>query len=131
MGPWVFQCAQCGAKNYLPVSAMLQPEIRCRGCGQSTSNPPERQERVRKLLAEDRWYADFLDLIFAMEEELGIEYEDADFPEPFVTWRELLMVTLRRGGTSLTEVMVITCMTRHADITVKDIRDKMDEPISR
>lgn len=130
MGPWVHTCAQCGAKNYFNVSEMLLPEICCRYCGFVKANPPEVQARVRRMLAEHNWYPGFLELILAMEEELGIEFEDADFPQPFVTWRRLLDVTLRHTGTAVTEAQVISCMAGYADITEMYIRKKMDDPIA-
>ncbi|WP_143313310.1 hypothetical protein [Chitinophaga eiseniae] len=129
MGPWLYTCPQCGAKNYFQVSAMLSPEIHCHECGFVKMNPPEVRERVGKALEEHKWYAGFLELILAIEEELGISFEDADFPQPFVTWRRLLEVTLLHTGTAITAMQVITIMARYGDITEMDIRERLDEPI--
>nr|WP_295871386.1 hypothetical protein [uncultured Chitinophaga sp.] len=129
MGPWLFTCAQCGAQSYFEVSAMLLPEVRCRACGWVKSNPPEVRERVSKMLEEQHWYAGFLELTLAMEAELGITFEDADFPQPFVTWRRLLEVTRQHTGAVVTEEQVMEIISRISGITETDIRKSIDEPV--
>lgn len=81
------------------------------------------------MLDEHIWYAGFMELLLAMEEELAIEYADADFPQPFVTWRRLLEVTLQYAGTAVTEEQVMEIMARFVNITDMDIRKKLDEPV--
>ncbi|QJB37220.1 hypothetical protein HF324_04875 [Chitinophaga oryzae] len=129
MGPWLYTCAQCGAQNHFEVSAMLLPEIHCRACGFVKTNPPEVRERVGKALEEHKWYAGFLELILAVEEELGISFEDADFPQPFVTWRRLLEVTLQHAGTAVTQEQAMGILAHCAGITEMDIRQRLDEPV--
>lgn len=128
MGPWVHTCRQCGGKSYFNPSDMLLPELMCRHCGSIKINLPEERERMRQLLEEDNWYAGFLELLFKIEEGLGIEYEEVDFPRPFVTWRQLLEVTGRRCG-ALTAEEILSRVAAFSSLTVMDIRQMMDMPV--
>ncbi|NLR82205.1 hypothetical protein [Chitinophaga eiseniae] len=96
----------------MSTSDLLLPEVVCNHCGHITINSPEAQERTRNMLAENRWYAGFLELLLAIEEQLGIDYADEDFPAPFVTPRQLIAVTLQRCHHAITEQELIALITR-------------------
>ncbi|MBC9914587.1 hypothetical protein [Chitinophaga varians] len=129
MGPWLHICAQCGAKEYYKAWDLCQPEVHCRQCGFVKVNPPEEVERMRRIQAENSWYAGFVELLFAIEDELGIEYNGKEFPEPFATWRTLLEATLQYTDTAITEAQVMEVIARCAGVTETSIREKIDKPI--
>ncbi|TWF39791.1 hypothetical protein FHW36_105231 [Chitinophaga polysaccharea] len=126
MGLRVFVCEQCHEMQRMPTADLLLPEVVCSRCGHITIYSPEAQERTRNMLAENSWYAGFLELLLAMEEQLGIDYADEDFPAPFVTPRQLIAVTLQRCHHAITEPELITLITRLTGAPVADL----DSPLS-
>lgn len=129
MGPWLHICPQCGGKSYYKAWDMCQPEVRCQQCGFVTVNPPEEVERMRRIQQENVWYAGFVELLFAVEDELGIEFNGKEFPEPFATWRTLLEAALQYTDKAVSEAQVMEVIARCAGVTETSIREKIDEPI--
>lgn len=130
MGPWVYVCEQCNGKSCFQVSDMLLPQVTCSHCGHPKINSPEAIARTRTLLDQHNWYAGFLELLMGMEDKLGIEFTDDDFPRPFVTWRQLLEVTGSRCDTSVKEEDIIAVMAALSSITTEAIREGLDNVIN-
>lgn len=130
MGPWVYVCEQCNGKSYFQASDMLLPQVTCSHCGHPKINSPETIARTRALLDQHNWYAGFLELLIGMEDKLGIEFTDDDFPEPFVTWRQLLVVTGSRCDASVKEEDIIAVMAALSSIATATIREELDNVIN-
>lgn len=126
MGLRVFVCEQCHEMQRMSAADLLLPELVCSHCGHITIISPEARERTRNMLAENSWYAGFLELLLAMEEQLGIDYADEDFPAPFVTPRHLIDVTLQRCNDTITEQELIALITRLTGAPIADL----DSPLS-
>lgn len=120
MGPWLDICAQCGARHHRKVSDMLLPEVICDRCGTVKINAPETIAKTTELLARNNWYAGFVDLLFSMEERLGIEYEDADFPHPLITAKQLVTVTVSRCGTAVTPTETLQLIEEFTGKVISD-----------
>ncbi|NLR59089.1 hypothetical protein HGH93_13325 [Chitinophaga polysaccharea] len=110
----------------MSTADLLLPEVICSHCGHVTKHSPKAQERTRNMLAENSWYAGFLELLLSMEEQLGIDYADEDFPAPFVTYRQLMAVTLQRCHHTITEQELIALITRLTGAPIADL----DSPLS-
>lgn len=121
MGLRVFVCEQCHEMQRMSAADLLLPEVVCSHCGHVTINSPEAQERTRNMLAENRWYAGFLELLLAMEEQLGIDFAEEDFPAPFVTPRQLIGITLQRCHYTITEQELTALISRLTSAPIADL----------
>lgn len=130
MSPWLHTCEQCGGKSYFQISDMLLPQVVCSHCGYPTINSPETIARTRVMLDETNWYAGFLELLLGLENELDIEYKDDDFPQPFVTWRRLLELTIERCGAAVQEENILATMAELSSCSTEAIMIDIDQAIS-
>lgn len=129
MGPWVHVCEQCACKSYFQVSDMLLPQVACSHCGHVKIISTETIAQMRATLDQQKWYAGFLELILGLENELGIEFTDDDFPKPFVTWRQLLERTKERCGAIVQEEDIMAVMSELSSCPADVIREEIDQAI--
>ncbi|MEC5145546.1 hypothetical protein UNH65_18455 [Chitinophaga sp. 180180018-2] len=72
------------------------------------------------MIRQTDWAAGFASLLMDLEEALHITYEDEEFPELFVTPRQLAAVTRKKMNNVATEEEIIAMIAAIGKIPIAD-----------